>query len=111
MAFPPISGISSDAGSNVFPSLIYVQGNEQRLQAVVESSPLAIAELDLDGVARWWNRAAASLLGWDGPEAGQLRIPAVDDDATSTLARLWDCLLYTSPSPRDGLLSRMPSSA
>ena len=24
---------------------------------------------------------------------------------------LGDCLLYTSPSPRDGLLSRMPSSA
>ena len=24
---------------------------------------------------------------------------------------LWACLLYTSPSPRDGLLSRMPSSA
>ena len=23
----------------------------------------------------------------------------------------WGCLLYTSPSPRDGLLSRMPSSA
>ena len=28
---------------------------------------------------------------------------------TGTL--VWDCLLYTSPSPRDGLLSRMPSSA
>ena len=27
-------------------------------------------------------------------------------EATSTI-----CLLYTSPSPRDGLLSRMPSSA
>ena len=25
--------------------------------------------------------------------------------------RLYTCLLYTSPSPRDGLLSRMPSSA
>ena len=25
--------------------------------------------------------------------------------------RLKTCLLYTSPSPRDGLLSRMPSSA
>ena len=25
--------------------------------------------------------------------------------------RIGDCLLYTSPSPRDGLLSRMPSSA
>ena len=24
---------------------------------------------------------------------------------------LYFCLLYTSPSPRDGLLSRMPSSA
>ena len=24
---------------------------------------------------------------------------------------VWLCLLYTSPSPRDGLLSRMPSSA
>ena len=27
------------------------------------------------------------------------------------LNKLWNCLLYTSPSPRDGLLSRMPSSA
>ena len=26
-------------------------------------------------------------------------------------ARFSTCLLYTSPSPRDGLLSRMPSSA
>ena len=25
--------------------------------------------------------------------------------------QVYDCLLYTSPSPRDGLLSRMPSSA
>ena len=25
--------------------------------------------------------------------------------------RIFPCLLYTSPSPRDGLLSRMPSSA
>ena len=32
---------------------------------------------------------------------------------TPTVMLLWlsDCLLYTSPSPRDGLLSRMPSSA
>ncbi len=29
------------------------------------------------------------------------------DDLTTARA----CLLYTSPSPRDGLLSRMPSSA
>ena len=30
---------------------------------------------------------------------------------TGHFATLWRCLLYTSPSPRDGLLSRMPSSA
>ena len=30
-------------------------------------------------------------------------------DELTALARA--CLLYTSPSPRDGLLSRMPSSA
>ena len=27
------------------------------------------------------------------------------------LNNIWGCLLYTSPSPRDRLLSRMPSSA
>ena len=37
------------------------------------------------------------------------------NNATSTNAGVYTCivtcLLYTSPSPRDGLLSRMPSSA
>ena len=31
--------------------------------------------------------------------------------ATNKVTDLTTCLLYTSPSPRDGLLSRMPSSA
>ena len=30
---------------------------------------------------------------------------------SSTINEINGCLLYTSPSPRDGLLSRMPSSA
>ena len=36
---------------------------------------------------------------------------AEDDFGASKLAERTGCLLYTSPSPRDGLLSRMPSSA
>ena len=38
---------------------------------------------------------------------------AGDDEPVPVLDRAWadTCLLYTSPSPRDGLLSRMPSSA
>ena len=39
-----------------------------------------------------------------GPEVQE----AMNDNS---LTPLWICLLYTSPSPRDGLLSRMPSSA
>ena len=31
--------------------------------------------------------------------------------AAAELLKKCPCLLYTSPSPRDGLLSRMPSSA
>ena len=34
-----------------------------------------------------------------------------DITVVSTFAQSYLCLLYTSPSPRDGLLSRMPSSA
>ena len=50
-----------------------------------------------------------------------IRIPSISalpehhDDMLACAERwaqlLLDCLLYTSPSPRDGLLSRMPSSA
>ena len=39
-----------------------------------------------------------------GPVPHQIKHPAV-------VLCLSTCLLYTSPSPRDGLLSRMPSSA
>ena len=33
------------------------------------------------------------------------------EQVIATVAEGNDCLLYTSPSPRDGLLYRMPSSA
>ena len=32
-------------------------------------------------------------------------------DFFNNFSIIYPCLLYTSPSPRDGLLSRMPSSA
>ena len=49
--------------------------------------------------------------------AGELRLhrmgPQEIDDRPrlGVLEAVERCLLYTSPSPRDGLLSRMPSSA
>ena len=54
-------------------------------------------------------------------EVGELTRISVDDNRDMPTLRtayakdgvpvLYACLLYTSPSPRDGLLSRMPSSA
>jgi len=47
------------------------QENEARLTALIESSPMAIVDLDLFGSIRSWNRAAAVLFDWpDTPESG-----------------------------------------
>ena len=34
-----------------------------------------------------------------------------EEEETLSYDEYWHCLLYTSPSPRDATLSRMPSSA
>ena len=36
---------------------------------------------------------------------------ALIEERRKKLEQLRDCLLYTSPSPRDDVISRMPSSA
>ena len=59
-----------------------IHENEQRLSAAVESSPLAIAELDLEGGARWWNPAAEELFGW-APAAVLPAIPDLDKESSS----------------------------
>ena len=43
--------------------------------------------------------------------ASQADMHAVYGGVVPEIASRKHCLLYTSPSPRDGLLSRMPSSA
>ena len=40
-----------------------------------------------------------------------IRLPLHYKFFSPSIGQYIDCLLYTSPSPRDGLLSRMPSSA
>jgi PAS domain S-box-containing protein len=66
-----------------------LRSNEQRLTALVESSPLAIAELDLDGTVRWWNRAAGYLFGWDDSGPTPRAIP-VAGEASAKLRTLWE---------------------
>ena len=67
-----------------FETMAYQTGNEY----VVEIVP----------------RALAKSSGSGGAAMGQA-------STSNTPVRAYTCLLYTSPSPRDGLLSRMPSSA
>jgi len=71
-----------------------VRGSERRLRAVVESSPLAIAELAMNGAIRWCNRACEELLGVAGrvPEEGStLRLRVHQDSAAA-----WEQLLVRS---------------
>ena len=57
--------------------------------------------------------AAAALLAIIRPELEKAIDDALDycRPLENLRERIEHCLLYTSPSPRDGLLSRMPSSA
>ena len=56
-----------------------------------------------------------NMMGWDDTVWNHITARAPGTDHTFFMHEMGllyeDCLLYTSPSPRDGLLSRMPSSA
>ena len=68
----------------------------------------------VDSVHREVNRKADEI-----KKGCERDIRKVDDRLRTMEKKMWSifgglaiiCLLYTSPSPRDGLLSRMPSSA
>ena len=78
----------------------------------------SVADDDAELMRMMHNRAvgqAVQELGLSQEAAAQLMpmMPALQQDSSAAfaMAGLQGCLLYTSPSPRDGLLSRMPSSA
>ena len=77
--------------------------NTREVQQVVELPTAAIgSQID----------AVISDIGTDVVKTGMLSSSAIIEMVVAKLKEHEiDCLLYTSPSPRDGLLSRMPSSA
>ena len=66
------------------------------------------------GGSEYFTDLAAALMGHSRGGSAKIAVVAsglfgsISGSAVSNVA---SCLLYTSPSPRDGLLSRMPSSA
>ena len=70
-----------------------------------------VAEAVGDACQTW---GAMTVTSGDWEAIGWIIVSSEDDWNAALAAKGGDimtCLLYTSPSPRDGLLSRMPSSA
>ena len=131
---PLILGTNSikDTGYNVANSLRFDDGGSEYLQR----TPSSTGNRKTWTFSTWIKRSGIGLsapMNVFGGEDGASRYtdimigtPSGADDTfwfkqdTGTVAELRStlklrdpsaCLLYTSPSPRDGLLSRMPSSA
>ena len=103
-------------------------GREAALLFADEGASVAVVDRDGDGAAK----VAAEITGAGGTAVGitadvavEASVAAAIGDAEEAFGRLdvlfnnagimladdGDCLLYTSPSPRDKRQSRMPSSA
>jgi two-component system, cell cycle sensor histidine kinase and response regulator CckA len=52
----------------------------QRLQAVIQASPLAIIAVDLEGKVRSWNPAAETIFGWGAEEVTGQSLPILDGE-------------------------------
>ena len=93
--------------------LHYINSAFFDLPSKVSSIPQAVEYLGLQELKRWINILMLSassvkprlMLQMALIRARMCELMAIE------LKKDGDCLLYTSPSPRDGLLSRMPSSA
>ena len=68
-------------------------------------SEFLVHSADVEGLQSGIDQELVSLLG------DSVSIPTTYAGGATSIDDLKICLLYTSPSPRDGLLSRMPSSA
>ena len=92
----------------VVPNADIVTPNQFELSFLTETEPTdldsTLASVD---AARAMGPSTVLVTSVERPDRPEGTIEMLAADAEGA----WICLLYTSPSPRDGLLSRMPSSA
>ena len=80
----------------------------QKLKVVTIGGGSSYTPELLEGFIKRYHELPVSELWLVDVEGGKAKLDIIFD----LCQRMIDnCLLYTSPSPRDGLLSRMPSSA
>ena len=91
------SGIACGIKNSGKPDLAMIVGDQPVVAAgVYTQNVVHAASID-------WNRARTP--------GAQIRGVVINSGNANACTGEQGCLLYTSPSPRDGLLSRMPSSA
>ena len=92
----------------------------KKIQAIIKPFKLdevrdALQEIDVAGVtvteAKGFGRQKGHTELYRGAEYSVDFLPKIVLDIIVEDGKLQDCLLYTSPSPRDRQKSRMPSSA
>ena len=90
---------------------------EAEIADVVREKKVAVEEQQFEEAGRLRDRekeliAKRAEVEADIKASGTDLFDEVDEEAVAEVLSLWTgCLLYTSPSPRDATLSRMPSSA
>ena len=107
--YPPDEPLRTDGGGSSMDLEINMELESRDGGLVLER----VTSITVHDELAFWMRWGMDHIGDDNPAlSATLRAfsagSVTDEDRIS---RFIDCLLYTSPSPRDNTLSRMPSSA
>ncbi|MEI8078864.1 MAG: PAS domain S-box protein, partial [bacterium] len=63
------------------------------LRALINSSPLAIVTLNLDGHVQTWNHAAEQMFGWTAEDVVGKPLPIIPQEDAATVRQAWDEVL------------------
>ena len=89
-----------------------MERHEEFFRDLCENAHDLIQSVSPEGRFLYVNRAWLSTLGYDESDLSELDVfDVIHPDSRDHCTQIMNCLLYTSPSPRDQRGSRMPSSA
>ena len=113
MIHPNASGGARTAVDNATVRSVFIVGPDKKIKAMLVYPMSAGRNFDevlrlLDAIQLNAKHTVATPVNWRPGEDVIIPTSVSDDDARKKYP---DCLLYTSPSPRDRTRSRMPSSA